>query len=46
MSDEPSCIPPKPERDKSSTEAEERIAELIAEFLYEQMKKKNPEKTK
>ena len=46
MSDEPPFISQKPERDKSSAEEEERIAELIAELLYEQMKRKNPEKVK
>ena len=39
MSDEPPFISQKPERDKSSAEEEERIAELIAELLYEQMKR-------
>ncbi len=42
----PLPIPPQPKRDQASNEDEEKIAELVAELLYELLKKKDGEKTK
>ena len=46
MSEKPQFVAQKPEHPTLPIEEEDRIAELIAELLYEQMKKKNPEKVK
>jgi len=46
MSEKPQFVAQKPEVAASSIDEEDRIAELIAELLYEQMKKKNPGKLK